>query len=764
MAQERTTVAGLQEADHLFAVIVDRLRQSHETVDENRLRQAYEMALVAHDGQTRLDGSAYVTHPLEVAELCADLNMDEDALIAAILHDTVEDTSVRLAQIRQLFGQHVASMVDSLTKIKKIDFFARFMGRDKASSQARNLQKLFIAMTRDTRVIVIKLCDRLHNLHTLAAMPAHKQQRIARETLEFYIPLTRRLGLGQMAVEMEDLVFQYLYPEEYRELEVEVNKVAPRLEKNAEEMIAVLRSELAQEKIEVRRIYGRRKHLWSIYQKMLKQHVGLDGIYDLAAIRIIIDGAPTDCYRVLGLLHLRYKPIFHRFRDFIASPKENGYQTLHTTVIGPGGTMVECQIRTHEMDLEAEKGVAAHWVYKEHVHGPSLFKDDSWMDFIRELAEEEVESDEFVARTRETLLGDQVLVLSPKGEVVELPSGSTPIDFAYYIHTDLGHAIRSAKVNGAVVPLDYTLRNGDIVEVFKAEDSDGAPRPEWLVMARSPKSLLKIRRYFKLLPAAEREAIGRRLLRQQIIKEGLYPLNLTANDKLLALLRRLKVRSIDDLYDKVALGAFSSEEIIRELKEIHRARTGQDAEQVQGRKPVPTRAADQAMVGSASEIGICKAGGEPLRAKTVLMECCTPVPGDRIYGIYDRKDRRLKVHRINCEVLQRELIDGDLVELEWEQRREERFYPARINVVSLNRVGLLFEILRYLSQENVNLGGAVFGSSPAAAADRNAQFELVIEVEDTEQLAACINVVRNIDDVLDVERSFKYSSQTNGTP
>jgi guanosine-3',5'-bis(diphosphate) 3'-pyrophosphohydrolase len=758
MAQERTSVAGLQEADHLFAVIVERVRQSHENVDENRLRQAYEMALVAHEGQYRLDGSAYVTHPLEVAELCADLNMDEDALIAAILHDTVEDTSVRLAQIRQLFGQHVASMVDSLTKIKKIDFFARFLGRDKASSQARNLQKLFIAMTRDTRVIVIKLCDRLHNLHTLAAMPAHKQQRIARETLEFYIPLTRRLGLGQMAVEMEDLVFQYLYPEEYAQLEAEVNEVAPRYEKNAEEMIAEVKVELEKHGIKIQRIYGRRKHLWSIFQKMRKQHVGLDGIYDLAAIRLIIDGMAEDCYRVMGLLHLRYKPIFHRFRDFVASPKENGYQTLHTTVIGPGGTMVECQIRTVEMDLEAQKGVAAHWRYKDYDHTSNPFRDESWMDFIRELAEEEVESDEFVARARDTLLGDQALVLSPKGEVVELPAGSTPIDFAYYIHTDLGHAIRSAKVNGAVVPLDYTLRNGDIVEVLKADDGDTAPRPEWLVMARSPKSLLKVRRYFKTLPVAEREVIGRRLLRQQIIKEGLYPLNLTANDKLLALLKRLKVRSINDLYDKVALGAFSSEEIIRELKDIHRAKTGLESEQaIAKRAQAGTETGEQSLVGSAADIGICKKGGEPLRAKAVLMECCTPIPDDNIYGIYDRRDRRIKVHRVNCEILQRELGEGELVELEWDLGREERFYPVRIQLVSLNRVGLLFEILRYLSQANVNLGGAVFGSPPGASSDRNAQFELVLEVADIEQLEACVAVIAGIDDVIEVTRAFKYA-------
>jgi GTP diphosphokinase / guanosine-3',5'-bis(diphosphate) 3'-diphosphatase len=764
MPTARVTV-GLHEADRLFEVVTDKLREVHGQVDENRLRQAYELGLVAHEGQTRLDGSPYITHPLEVAEIAADLGMDEDSIIAAILHDTVEDTSVRLTQIRQLFGPAVATMVESLTKIKKIDFFARFLGRNKASNQARNLQKLFVAMTRDSRVIVIKLCDRLHNMHTLGSMPAHKQQRISKETLEFYIPLARRLGLGQMAVELEDLTFRYLYPEEFASLERELETQFPRHERIMDEMVAGVKRLMAEAGISIGRVYGRRKHLWSIYQKMLKQGVGLDGIYDLLAIRIILDGSPADCYRALGVLHLHFKPIFHRFRDFIGSPKENGYQTLHTTIIGPGGTFVECQIRTTEMDLEAEKGIAAHWRYKEVAHKTGqIFKDESWMEFIRELVEEDVESDEFVAKTRDTLLGDQVLVLSPKGEVVDLPAGSTPIDFAYYIHTDLGHAIRSAKVNGAVIPLDYTLQNGDVVEVFKGDESDTQPRPEWLVLAQSPKSLLKVRRYFKGRPLTERVNIGRSLLRQQIIKEGLYPLNLTANDKLVALLRRLPVRSIDDLYDKVALGMFSCEQIIHELKDIHRSRVSHDGETAAAalRSDGVQEAQVEAMVGLATELGVARKGGEVLRVKSELMDCCTPIPGDRIYGVYDRKDRRLLVHRLECAELQRQLDGGDLMELEWEDNLEGRHYPARIQIVSMNRVGLLFEILRYLSQLNVNLGGAVFGMSPAHSGERNARFELVLEVADREALDACRTAIARTDDVFEVSRVFRKGEVPSG--
>jgi GTP diphosphokinase / guanosine-3',5'-bis(diphosphate) 3'-diphosphatase len=753
-----STPVGFQEADHLFEVICEQLRHVHGEIDENRLRMAYELALSAHEPQVRLDGSPYVTHVLEVAELCAGLNMDEDAIIAAILHDTVEDTSVKLQTIRQMFGPQVATMVDSLTKIKKIDFFARFLGRDRASNQARNLQKLFVAMSRDTRVIVVKLADRLHNMKTLGSMPEHKQQRISKETLEFYIPLARRLGLGRLTSELEDLVFQYLYPARYKELRGEVDSYIPRQERQVDMMIATLSKALKLKGIKIHRIYGRRKHLWSIFQKMERQGVDLQNIYDILAIRIILDGEPEDCYVGLGILHMQYKPIFHRFRDFIASPKENGYQTLHTTVVGPEGTIVECQIRTHQMDTEAEQGIASHWKYKETgfrlkpppgTEGTQPSKDETWLEFIRELAAEGVEGDEFVARTRETILADQVLVLSPKGEVVSLPAGSTPVDFAYYIHTDLGHSVRGAKVNGSMVALDYVLRNGDVVEAIKGEPGDRLPRPEWMVIAKSPNSLLKIRKHFKALPQAERIAHGRSLLRQQIVKEGLYPLNLTANDKLAELLRRLHVRSIDDLYDKVAIGSYSCDEIIEQLKEIHLSRLPSELEPVQAGE----QAAEVGLLGTSQEIGLARKDGTLLRAKIELMPCCTPVRDDKVYGVYDRKERRVRVHRVECPLLQEQLTTGDLLDLIWVEAVEERYYPARFSIVSLNRVGLLFEVLRYLAEQRINLGGAVFNrSAQEDAGERSAHFELSIDVLNTAGLEQAMAAVRRIDDVLEVSR------------
>lgn len=751
------------EADSLFNDISDRLRRRMPRFDEDLLRNAYELALSAHDGQLRKDGSPYILHPLEVAEICMDLEMDADSIIAAILHDVVEDTSVRLNQIRQLFGNDVANMVDSLTKIKKIDFFARFTGRNKASNQARNLQKLFVAMTNDYRVIVIKIADRLHNMKTLGSMPDHKRQRISRETLEFYIPIARRLGLGTVTSELEDLVFQFLYPEEYEELKAQVSRYFHDHEQTIQAMVSDARKLLEQNGIKLSSIYGRSKHLWSIHQKMQMQGVGLDGIYDLLAIRIVIEGGELDCYRVLGLIHSQYKPIFERFRDFVASPKENGYQTLHTTVIGPGGSWVECQIRTEDMDYEARQGIAAHWSYKEKPQLTRIVKDESWLEFIRELSEDDVNSEEFVARTRESLHGDQVLVLSPRGEVVNLPTGSTPVDFAYYIHTNLGHSIRGARVNGNHVPLNYELRNGDVVEVIKAREEDAAPRPEFMLMVKSPKSMLKIRKYFKSATRDERINAGRTLLRQLITGQGLYPLNLMANDKLAKLLKTLKVRSIDEMYSKIAIGEFDTSAIIAELKKIHKTRVEQGPQKTRSGEQDSQKGKSKQLSGIGYRIGLQLSGGQLMRGRAEIRSCCTPVPGDHIYGVHNRAERIVYVHRLDCALLQADLREGSLVEVEWSGRMEDKRYPAKIRVHSLNRVGLLFEVLRFLSENRINLGGAEFSSSPSAfAADEMANFDLVVEVSDVLELQQVMETIMKIEDVIGVERALPDEPEDDG--
>ncbi|HES58684.1 MAG TPA: bifunctional (p)ppGpp synthetase/guanosine-3',5'-bis(diphosphate) 3'-pyrophosphohydrolase, partial [Firmicutes bacterium] len=511
---------------------------------------------------------------------------------------------------------------------------------------------------------------------------------------------------------------------------------------------------LADAGLVVANIYGRRKHVYSVHKKMQRQGVAMDGIYDLLAIRIILDGTAIDCYKAMGVIHSAYKPMFHRFRDFISSPKENGYQTLHTTVLSPDGSRVECQIRTIKMDLEAEKGVASHWRYKESVHEQKLLKDAAWMEFIRELTSEAIDTEDFVAKTRDALLGDQVLVLSPMGEVVNLPVGSTPVDFAYYIHTDLGHAMRTARVNGVQVPLDYLLKNGDVVEIIKTTEFPPNPQPEWLVYAKSPKTLLKLRRFYRSRPKAERVEVGRNLLRQYIVKEGLYPLNLTANEKLMLLLKQLPVRSIDDIYEGVALATFRVDEIIQQLKAIHKTRVESKSHRTSGQEEeLPTQSS--APIGLASSLGVCLPGQRALRRRVELSTCCTPVPGDKIYGLWDRDTRRVRVHRPGCARLKTPIPGATVMELAWQDDSGGLHYPARISIISLNRVGLLFEVMKFLSASNINLGGAEFSVSPSVLSpDRMAQFDLVVDVESLEELQACMAGIEQIGDVIEVRRAL----------
>jgi GTP pyrophosphokinase len=409
------------------------------------------------------------------------------------------------------------------------------------------------------------------------------------------------------------------------------------------------------------------------------------------------------------------------------------------------------------MDIAATKGIAAHWHYKEAaVSGERILKDKAWIDFIRELSQERVDSREFVAHTRDEFLAKQVLVLSPMGEVVNLPAGSTPIDFAYYIHTALGHSIRQAKVNGSIVPLDYQLQNGDVVEVIKSEDGDETPQPEWLAMVKSPKSLLKLRAYFKRRPRAERISAGLTVLRQFIVREGLYPLNLTANEKLVQLLRRLPVRSIDELYEKVALGHFQCDYIVNQLKEIHRTRVEKREELAAAELGAGGPGQEHALIGLASEFNIRLAGGQPLRRRIELMRCCMPVFGDKIYGVFDRDSRRVNVHCVKCALLQEEIEKGELIELAWSLDNKEMRYPARIEIISLNRVGLMFEVLRYLSSRHINLGGADFAIAPTVlASERYAHFQLVIEVADSDELATCLKELERLQDVRETKRLFK---------
>jgi GTP pyrophosphokinase len=736
------------EARDLFARLVERYGQNNPGAPTARLEEAFELASAAHTKQVRESGEPYILHPLNVAFICTDLNMDEDSIVAALLHDTVEDTSVRPRKIERSFGEKAADLVIALTKIHRIDLFSRFVGRTMSDEQARNLQRLFVSMAQDLRVLVIKLADRLHNLRTIEALPEERAKRNAKETLDFYAPLARRLGLHELAHEMEDICFRLLHPRDYEWVVRELDKMVGRKTASYELTKARMARELAAAKINVKKVFGRTKTPYSTWRKIRDRGVPLDQVFDLMAIRVVVSGEELDCYRALGVIHGIYRPLFNRFRDFIAAPKSNGYQSLHTTVMGESGQISEIQIRTERMDDIAEHGVAAHWRYKGHAAPYQLRETFSWFEFISDLSEQELDSRDFVEKTRESLTKGEVLVLSPLGEVVALPEGATPIDFAYYIHTDLGHSTANALVNGKDVPLDYTLKNGDVVEIVKNKEGTPQPQPEWLNIVRSQKSIAKIKRWFRDQPRQKRVQMGRFLLRQQIARSGLYPLNLMENVNLMALVKSLRVRKIDDMFDQIATGSLMAEEVVQKLKQVYVEKAMKRSVRPESEPEAPFTPA----VGLAGELGIMRKGGKPLRRKVELSPCCTPVPGDEILGLDNRKEHRVDVHLVQCPAITHE-AELTTIPVQWSDEALEKFYPATLRIVALNRVGLLFDIMRELSELSVNLTGGNINIQPTVShGDGNAVFYLMVEVWNTEQLDDVVVAIGQVEDVILVQR------------
>jgi len=752
------------EVEELFQKLKQKFIEKNPGEDTKDLESAFEMATSAHRNQFRESGEPYILHPLEVALICVDLNMDKESVISALLHDTVEDTPIRLVKIRNLFGERVAEKVDALTKIKRIDLFARFTGRTMSDEQARNLQKLFLAMARDFSVLVIKIADRLHNLRTMENLPPEHVRRKAMETLDYYVPLARRLGLQELAVEMEVLCFKYLYPKEYEWVKQELAQYFMARRPVYEKMVQNLERALKENGIDVISCFGREKSPYSTWKKMSTQRVPLDQIFDLIAIRIIIRGDELDCYKALGIVHSLYRPLFNRFRDYIAAPKSNGYQSLHTTVAGEGGQIVEVQIRTEWMEEVAEHGVAAHWKYKGSAEQARLRETFSWFKFIEDLSEDVTSSEEFVEKTRESLSKEEVLVLTPQGEVVSLPAGSTPLDFAYFIHTDLGHSFGSARVNGALVPLDYELNTGDVIEIIKNESGKPDPKPEWLTIAKSPKSILKIKRWFRKRPRKERVELGKLLLRLQIEREGLYPLNLMDNAKLLELVKVLGTRKIDDLFDEIASGRLQVNEVVQKLKTLYIEKLAKQEKSasVEVAHGFRVRPLFQAPVGIASEFGVLLQGGKPLRRKVELMNCCTPIWGDPIIGIDNRTKHRVEIHHSDCPN-SATIPKETLIAVQWQESQPSLYYPTSLYIMGLNRVGLLFDILGKLSKMGVNLMGGNLNLKPSIVhEDEIAEFELVVELRGVDQLNRVISSIKQVKDVISVRRFFR-SKESLGT-
>jgi len=687
------------------------------------VNRAYRFSELSHRGQQRASGEPYLSHPLEVAGLLVNFKMDVTTVTAGLLHDVLEDTGATKDDLEREFGREIAELVDGVTKIGKLAFSSR------EERQAENFRKMVVAMAHDLRVLMIKLADRLHNMRTLDYLPLDKGRKIAQETLDIYAPLAHRLGMAKVKAELEDLALRVMQPEDYQDLMRRVAK--RRLEREAEinQLIAILQEKLGEVDIESK-IAGRPKHFYSIWKKMHEGGREFDEIYDLTAVRVLTKTV-RDCYGALGVIHSLWKPVPGRFKDFIAMPKVNMYQSLHTTVIGPKGDPVEIQIRTWDMHRVAEEGIAAHWLYKEKKSGHDRF-DEAFM-WLRQLMESQTDvtdSKEFLDSVRVDLFPDEVYVFTPKGDVKALPEGSTPLDFAYAVHTDVGHHCVGAKVNGKLVPLRYTLRQGDIVEIVASPTQH--PSRDWLKIVKSSRSKAKINQWLKVEERARSLELGRELFDREAKKYRLVPATLLASEEMKKLLVELGFSSADDLLASVGYGKSSVHQVVGKL-----------APAVVHDEPVPDRTAKSPRK---AEGAVRIRGVDDVLVR--FGKCCSPVPGDGIVGFITR-GRGLTVHARDCLTVVKNVLDKErLVAVEWDGGEPAK-RPVKIAVyIGRDRPGILAEITAAISSRQGNITKAEI----TVTDDRKGINHFVIEVEDLQQLQGIIQGIREVKDIVNVER------------
>ena len=702
--------------------------------DLERIREAYDFAEKAHAGQVRKSGEPYILHPLAVAEILVDIQMDVTSIIAALLHDVVEDTTVSLDAVRERFGETCARIVDGLTKLEKIRF------KSKEEQQNENYRKMFVAMAQDIRVILIKLADRLHNMRTLKYQSEENQRRIAEETLEIFCPIAHRLGISTIKWEMEDIALRFLNPQQYYRIVNLMQKKRREREAYIDSVIRVMREKLAETGIEAD-ISGRPKHIYSIYKKMKTKGKQFNEIYDLFAIRIIVNDI-KDCYAALGIIHTLWKPMPGRFKDYIAMPKPNMYQSLHTTVIGPNGEPLEVQIRTHEMHRTAEYGIAAHWAYKEGAVVPtgSFEEKMNWLREVIELQQETRDAAEFMESLKMDFFSDYVFVFTPKGEVIELPAGSVPLDFAYRIHTEVGNRTIGAKVNGKIVPLDYKLSTGDIVEILTSKHSYG-PSQDWLKIVQTSHARTKIRQWFKKEKREEYVAKGRESLEKEIRRLGFEPSQVMTEDALQEVAGKFNFNDSDDMMSAIGLGGITAAQVCTRLTEKLRKEEAADQPPQQLIKP-----AAQAQRKAKSSQGVRVKGIDNLLVR--FARCCNPVPGDEIVG-YVTRGRGVSVHRRDCPNFNwaTEEERDRIIEVEWEDTSDAS-YSVEIEVAGHDRRGLLNEVLQAISESKTNIS-AVSGRSDK---NKNAIMHVTIQIRNTDHLQSVVDKIKRVKDVYAVQR------------
>ena len=707
-----------------LATLIEEIPKYQPGADLDVLQRAYRFSEVSHQGQQRASGEPYLSHPLEVAHLLVGFKMDVTTVTAGLLHDVLEDTAATKEQLEREFGKEIADLVDGVTKIGKLAFSSR------EERQAENFRKMLVAMARDLRVLMIKLADRLHNMRTLDYLPPERARKVGQETLDIYAPLAHRLGMAKVKAELEDLALRTLEPQDYVELQRRVAKRRLEREADINHAITILEQKLSEVGIESQ-IRGRPKHFYSIWKKMHDQGREFDEIYDLTAVRVIT-GSVRDCYGALGVVHSLWKPVPGRFKDFIAMPKVNMYQSLHTTVIGPKGDPVEIQIRTWDMHRIAEEGIAAHWLYKEKKAGKDRIDDSLvWLRQLLENQQDTKDPAEFLDSVRVDLFPDEVYVFTPKGDVKALPEGSTPIDFAYAVHTKVGEHCVGAKVNGKLVPLRYTLRQGDIVEVVTSPNQH--PSRDWLKIVKSSRARSKINQSLKVEERARSIELGRELFEREAKKYRLNPTALLGGDEMLRAASDLGYPTADDVLAAIGYGKASMHQLLNKLAPGATMDTVERAKPAGGQRPKP----DQ---------GVRIRGVEDLLVR--FAKCCNPLPGDAIVGFITR-GRGLTVHARDCLTVAKSVLDRErLIGVEWDVEEPAK-RPVRIAVyIGNDRPGLLSEITGAISSRNGNITKA----EVTVTDDRRGINNFVVEVADLRQLQEIMSAIRDVPDVMNVER------------
>ena len=742
--------------EELFADLISRVRKYHPSDDISLIEKAYKTADEAHHGQVRKSGEPYIIHPLYVAIILADLELDKETICAGILHDVVEDTILTKEEIEAEFGADVALLVDGVTKLKQLQMPDQqptgiSQDKEKEDLQAENLRKMFLAMAKDIRVILIKLADRLHNMRTLGHMAPEKQQRIARETLDIYAPIADRLGISKIKVELDDLSLKYLEPEAYKDLTRLIAARKSERERYIQQIVNEVSSHIRNAGIKAK-IDGRVKHFFSIYKKMVNQNKTIDQIYDLFAVRIIVDSV-RDCYAALGIIHEIYKPIPGRFKDYIAMPKPNMYQSLHTTLIGSSGQPFEIQIRTEEMHKAAEYGIAAHWKYKEAADGKKVPEQEeeklTWLRQILEWQRDLADNREFMDLLKNDLdlFSDSVYCFTPTGDVKNLPAGSTPIDFAYSIHSAVGNKMVGARVNGQLVTIDYVINNGDRVEIITSQNSKG-PSRDWLNIVKSTQAKNKINQWFKSEFKDDNIGKGKELFLSYCKSHSIVPSDILVPSYMDTIMQKYGFRDWDSVYAAIGHGGLKEGQIINKMLEYLDAEKKANMTNEEVEEAV-NDAAKKVRREHSSQSGIVVKGIHDVAVR--FSKCCSPGPGDEIVGFVTR-GRGISIHRTDCiNILSLPAMErGRLIDAEWQKTEEiTGKYPAEIRIFANNRTGLLADVSKVITESNISIISLNTRVNKQGLASMNIAFE----IESREALTRVVDKIRNIESVLDIERT-----------